>query len=118
MLEFVTKLFDTSGFPPRWFCGTWSDGHGWLHVLSDLATFGAYTAIPCVLAFFVIRRRDLPFPRIFWLFAAFIFSCGAVHLIEDTRGFTHWMVSGRIASSSKSLLEAVATSLTALSKTF
>ena len=82
MLEFFTKLFDTSDFPPRWFCGTWSDGHGWLHVLSDLATFGAYTAIPCVLAFFVIRRRDLPFPRIFWLFAAFIFSCGAVHLVE------------------------------------
>jgi signal transduction histidine kinase len=82
MLEFFTKLFDTSDFPPRWFCGNWSDGHGWLHVSSDLATFGAYMAIPCVLAFFVIRRKDLPFPRIFWLFAAFIFSCGAVHLVE------------------------------------
>jgi signal transduction histidine kinase/ActR/RegA family two-component response regulator len=53
-----------------------------LHILSDTAVFGAYTAIPIVLAFFVIRKRDVPFPRIFWLFAAFIFACGFGHLIE------------------------------------
>src|SRR5690606_20317666 len=36
----------------------------------------------CVLAYFLIKRRDLPFPRTFWLFAAFIFACGTVHLVE------------------------------------
>lgn len=82
MFEFLTKLFDTSDFPARWHCGTWSDALGWLHIMSDLATFAAYMAIPIVLAYFVTRRRDLPFPRVFWLFAAFIFTCGTVHLIE------------------------------------
>lgn len=75
-------LFDTSGFPARWYCGQWSPAHGWLHILSDLGTWSAYTAIPAVLAYFVLQRRDLPLPKIFWLFCAFIFACGATHLIE------------------------------------
>lgn len=82
MGEFITKLFDTADFPARWTCGQWSEPHGWLHILSDLAIFGAYAAIPTTIAFFVLRRRDVPFPRIFWLFALFIFSCGTTHLIE------------------------------------
>lgn len=82
MGDFFLKLFDTGDFPARWHCGTWTPGHGWLHIISDIAIFGAYAAIPTTIAFFVLRRRDLPFPRIFWLFAAFIFSCGATHLVE------------------------------------
>ncbi len=82
MLEFLLKLFDTDDFPARWHCGRWSDGHGWLHILSDLSIFAAYMAIPCVLATFVLKRKDIPFPRIFWLFVGFIASCGTVHLIE------------------------------------
>lgn len=82
MFDFIGKLFDTQDFPPRWHCGNWSEGLGWLHILSDLAIFGAYTAIPLVIAYFVIRRKDVPFPRIFWLFVIFIFACGTTHLIE------------------------------------
>jgi PAS domain S-box-containing protein len=83
MFEFLSKLFDTSDFPPRWRCGVWDDAHGWLHILSDLAIFGAYTAIPIVIAFFVItKKHDIPFPRIMWLFVIFIFACGTTHLIE------------------------------------
>jgi PAS domain S-box-containing protein len=82
MFDFLSKLFDTSDFPPRWRCGTWDAGHGWLHIISDLAIFGAYTAIPLVIAYFVVRRKDIPFPRIFWLFVIFIFACGTTHLIE------------------------------------
>lgn len=82
MFEFLGKLLDTSDFPARWHCGQWTPTHGWIHVLSDVAIFGAYTAIPCVLAYFILRRRDVPFPRILWLFVAFIFACGFVHLIE------------------------------------
>ena len=43
MLDFLMRLFDTSDFPPRWYCGNWTDGHGWLHILSDIAIWGAYT---------------------------------------------------------------------------
>jgi signal transduction histidine kinase len=81
-MDFVRHLFDTSDFPARWNCGNWSAEHGWLHILADLAIWGAYTAIPCVLAYFVLRRKDVPFPRIFWLFFAFILSCGTGHLVE------------------------------------
>jgi signal transduction histidine kinase/CheY-like chemotaxis protein len=82
MFSLFTDLFDTTGFPARWHCGVWSAELGWLHIVSDTAVFGAYTAIPIVLAFFVLRKPDVPFPRIFWLFVAFIFACGFGHLIE------------------------------------
>ncbi|QDV38145.1 PAS domain S-box protein [Tautonia plasticadhaerens] len=82
MADFFTRLLDTSDFPGRWRCGNWTPGLGWLHVGSDLGIFGAYLSIPLVLAYFLIRRRDVPFPRIGWLFGAFILSCGIGHLIE------------------------------------
>ncbi len=82
MIEFFSKLLDTSDFPARWHCGRWTAAHGWLHVISDLAVWGAYTAIPCVLIFFILRRKDAPFPRVFWLFGAFILACGSGHLVE------------------------------------
>lgn len=79
------NFFDTSKFPPRWFCGAgWSDhpGIGWLHIFSDIAIFAAYFAIPCILIHFLRRRSDLPFRSIFLLFGAFILLCGSTHLIE------------------------------------
>ncbi len=78
----MSNFFDTSGFPPRWQCGEWSPGVGWLTIISDLAIFGAYTALPLTIAWYVRRRREVPFPLIFWLFSAFIFACGATHLLE------------------------------------
>lgn len=82
LIEFLSSLFDTSDFPARWECGEWSVSHGWLHIVSDLFVFGAYLAIPILLAYFVLTRRHLPFPRVFWLFCAFIFACGTTHLME------------------------------------
>ncbi|PYQ56172.1 MAG: hybrid sensor histidine kinase/response regulator [Acidobacteria bacterium] len=54
----ILDVFDTSGFMPRWQCGIWSLKLGLLHVVSDLAIFGAYTAIPLVIAYFVLRRKS------------------------------------------------------------
>ncbi len=82
MIDFLAHLFDTSGFPPRWYCGDWSAGHGWLHILSDLGVWSAYLAIPCVLGYFILRRKDIPFRGIFLLFAGFIVACGTTHLME------------------------------------
>ena len=81
-MDFLSRLFDPTGFPARWNCGLWTAEHGWLHIASDIATWAAYMAIPIALGLFVWRRRDIPFPRIFWLFGAFIFACGTGHLIE------------------------------------
>lgn len=74
--------FDTSGFVPRWRCGHWYAELGWLHIVSDSLIWLAYLAIPAVLIFFLRRRRDLPFPRIIWLFGAFILACGTSHIVE------------------------------------
>jgi PAS domain S-box-containing protein len=82
MIEFLSRLFDTSDFPARWQCGNWTAAHGWLHILSDLGVWSAYIAIPCVLGHFVLRRKDIPFRIIFLLFGAFILACGTTHLME------------------------------------
>ncbi|WP_168215744.1 hybrid sensor histidine kinase/response regulator [Roseimaritima ulvae] len=79
---FFAKLLDTEDFPARWYCGNWSADLGWLHILSDLAIFGAYFAIPVVIFYFLLNKPDLPFTKAIWLFAAFILSCGIGHLIE------------------------------------
>ena len=94
----ILGLFDTSGFMPRWQCGIWSLKLGLLHIISDLAIFGAYTAIPLVIAYFVLRRKDIPFPRIFWLFVTFIFACGTTHLIE---AIIFWVPVYRLAGAVK-----------------
>ena len=84
MPQLITNLFDTTGFPPRWQCGSgWTESLGWLHIVSDVLIWGAYVAVPIVLSYFIVKkRRDLPFSRIFILFGAFIFACGFGHLIE------------------------------------
>ena len=85
MLDFSGWLFDVSGFSPRWHCGSgWEDTPwlGWLHIGSDLGVWSAYFAIPCVLAYFALRRKELPFRKVILLFLAFILACGTTHLME------------------------------------
>jgi signal transduction histidine kinase/DNA-binding response OmpR family regulator len=93
MLEFFSRLFDTSGFPARWYCGdAWAlePAVGWMHVFSDLAVFAAYTAIPLMLLYFVFHKKTGIFLPIFWLFAVFILACGTVHLVEATIFWHPW----------------------------
>jgi PAS domain S-box-containing protein len=103
VFDFLSHLLDTSDFPPRWHCGVWSAGHGWLHILSDLAVWSAYVAIPCVLGYFVVRRKDVPFRFVFVLFGAFILACGTTHLME---AILFWWPAYRLAGVIK-LLTAV-----------
>ena len=93
-MDFLTRLFDTSDFPARWTCGQWTAGHGWLHILSDLGVWSAYLAIPCVLLYFTLRRKDLPFRKVFVLFGAFIILCGTTHLME---AIIFWWPAYRLA---------------------
>ena len=90
MIEFLSRLFDETGFMPRWTCGEWTAGHGWLHIASDVAIFGAYAAIPAVIIWFARRRKDVPFTPLFWMFAVFILSCGLTHLVEATLFWHPW----------------------------
>lgn len=76
-------LLSTDGFPARWTCGTaWTPLLGWAHIISDCLIWLSYMAIPVLLAFFMLRRREVPFPAVGWLFVAFIFLCGTGHLVD------------------------------------
>ncbi|MCF2502044.1 ATP-binding protein [Dyadobacter sp. CY107] len=80
--EFFAELLATTDWPARWNCGTWSDLHGWIYIVSDLMIWAAYFAIPVLLVRVVTRRKDLPFSKVVWLFGAFIILCGLTHLID------------------------------------
>ncbi len=80
--EFFTHIFNTDSWPARWHCGIWSDFHGWLYILSDFAIWAAYFAIPFLLYRIISKRKDLPFPKMLWLFSAFIFLCGTSHFLD------------------------------------
>ncbi|NND97724.1 MAG: PAS domain-containing protein, partial [Pirellulaceae bacterium] len=92
MRDAIAHFFDTSAFPARWDCGSgWVEEpiYGWLHIFSDLAVFASYYAVPCVVAWFVLRKPELKFPPIFWVFLGLVFfSCGSVHLVEA--GIFYW----------------------------
>jgi chemotaxis family two-component system sensor kinase Cph1 len=80
--EFFTQIFNTSSWPARWHCGNWTDFHGWLYILSDLSIWASYFAIPFLLFRIINKRKDIPFPKIFWLFIAFILLCGLTHFLD------------------------------------
>ncbi len=82
IFDFFTKLLDTSDWPPRWYCGNWTDFHGWLYILSDIGIWAAYFAIPILLLTLLQKRSDIPFHKIFFLFVAFILLCGLTHLMD------------------------------------
>lgn len=110
MADPVSNLFDTTDFNPRWLCGNWSEFHGWVHIVADIAIAGAYATIPCGIAYFALKRREVPFIRLYWLFAVFIFSCGLGHLIEATLFWQPWY---RLSGAVK-VITAVASWLTAI----
>ncbi|MBK0380480.1 sensor histidine kinase [Mucilaginibacter segetis] len=80
--DFFTKIFNTNDWPPRWHCGTWTDFHGWLYILSDVGIWASYFAIPILILRLLRKRKDIPFHKIFLLFVAFIMLCGLTHLMD------------------------------------
>ena len=82
VFDFFRRIADTSDWPPRWYCGTWTDFHGWLYILSDLTIWLAYMAIPLILIRFIFIKKGVPLSGVFWLFGAFILFCGLTHLID------------------------------------
>lgn len=83
-MDFLFWLFNTSDFLPRWLCGGFNQfvGTGWTYIAANLGIFGAYTTIPILLLYFINKKKEMVFPRIFWLFASFIFLCGISHLLD------------------------------------
>ncbi|MGF1478609.1 MAG: ATP-binding protein [Cyanophyceae cyanobacterium] len=89
----------TAGYMPHGYCYLWNPGLVWLHVASDLLTAVAYYSIPITLFYFIRKRSDFPYPRIFILFGAFIIACGTTHLMEIwSLWHSNYWVSGYLKS--------------------
>lgn len=83
-VDFFANLFDTSDFPPRWYCGKWSDFHGWIYIFSNLLIWLAYYLIPIGLLYFLSKQKQaVPFKKLIFAFIAFILACGTTHLMES-----------------------------------
>ena len=82
MLESLKNLFASNSFIPHGHCYLWKPQLVWLHIVSDSLIALAYYSIPIMLLYFVHKRRDVPFPRMFLMFGTFIIACGTSHLIS------------------------------------
>ena len=81
--EFFNGFFSTSEWPPRWKCGYWSDFHGWLYIVSELAIWASYFLIPLIILNYIRKKNHLlQFNTAYIYFAAFILLCGSTHLLD------------------------------------
>lgn len=78
---------------PHGHCYLWRPDILWLHTLSDVMIALAYFAIPAALIYFIRKRKDFPFPSIFYLFGAFIVLCGLTHVMDV---YTTWTPAYRL----------------------
>lgn len=68
-----------SMFMPHGMCFLWSPEILWTHVISDAVIGLSYFSIPAVLAIFTLKRPDLVYRPVIWMFVMFIVSCGITH---------------------------------------
>jgi PAS domain S-box-containing protein len=67
-------------YMPHGYCLLWEPWLVGLHAISDVLTFGAYSAIPLAIWMFVSKRPNVEMKGLARLFAAFILWCGLTHL--------------------------------------
>ncbi|OUC14095.1 MAG: hypothetical protein B0A82_13830 [Alkalinema sp. CACIAM 70d] len=82
MWELLQILIAPDTYMPHGHCYLWQTPLVALHVISDLLIAIAYFSIPAMLIYFIYKRSDIPFSRVFGLFGAFIILCGTGHLLE------------------------------------
>jgi signal transduction histidine kinase/CheY-like chemotaxis protein len=77
----LQHFFDADNeYMPHGHCYLWYPEILWLHVIADATIALSYFSIPIALCYFAIKRNDIPFRRVFGLFATFIILCGITHL--------------------------------------
>ena len=96
-MQYFKTLFSSGPYMPHGYCFLWNPGLIALHVISDLLIALSYLSIPFTLAYFVRKRRDLPFHWMFICFGVFILACGATHGMDVwTLWHADYWVSGTI----------------------
>ena len=82
MLELLRNLLSPHSYIPHGHCYLWQTPLVGLHLVSDALIAIAYFSIPAMLIYFVRKRSDIPFSKVFVLFGAFIVLCGTGHLLD------------------------------------
>jgi PAS domain S-box-containing protein len=104
--NFLNNQLFTGNYIPHGHCYLWQRELMGLHIASDSLIALAYFSIPLSLIYVVLQRKDLPFRNIFWLFGAFIISCGATHVMEV---WTLWHPVYWLSGSLKFITAAIST---------
>jgi len=82
MLELLQTLFSANSYIPHGQCYLWQTPLVGLYVISDALIAIAYFSIPAMLIYFVKKRGDMPFFKVFVTFGALIVLCGVGHLLD------------------------------------
>lgn len=80
--ELLQHLLASNYYMPHGQCYLWQTPLVGLHLVSDALIAIAYFSIPIMLIYFVNKRSDIPFSKVFVLFGAFIILCGTGHLLD------------------------------------
>lgn len=103
MLEWIQiaqNMLSPTQYIPHGHCYLWQSPLVWLHLTSDALIAVAYYSIPALLIYFVRKRRDVPFSKVFVLFSAFILLCGTGHLLDI---WTLWHPTYWVSGTEKAL---------------
>ncbi|MEB3280457.1 MAG: GAF domain-containing protein [Lyngbya sp.] len=95
MLPGLENILSSHSYIPHGHCYLWQTPLVGLHLVSDALIAIAYFSIPAMLIYFVRKRSDLPFSRVFVLFGGFIILCGIGHLLDIwTLWYPYYWISG------------------------
>ncbi len=104
MLEAIHQFFSSDSFIPHGHCFMWTPSILYTWVVSDIAIFLSYSAIPLALVYIMRKRADIPFNGLVVLFAAFILFCGITHALG---AWTIWHPQYGLASVAKAMTAVV-----------
>lgn len=81
-MQTLSNIFNINSLMPHGYCLSWNSTLLWLHVISDVLITLSYYSIPLSLAYFIRKRKDLPYAWLFAMGALFIVACGTTHLMS------------------------------------
>ena len=83
MQQALIDFFDIQNFMPHGYCLGWDSPLLWLMAVSDAVMTLAFASYPIGIAYFVWKRKDLPYRWLYLgFFIAFILTCATTHFLS------------------------------------
>jgi signal transduction histidine kinase len=106
-----SSLIDTASLTPHGYCLSWQPSLMALHIVSDGLIAASYYSIPLAIAVLLLRRQDVAFSWMAWLFAIFIMACGTTHVMSIwTLWYPDYLADGmvKVVTAAASVMTAAA----------